>query len=160
MGTVKHDEIRQTVRQQYGQVAKSNSAGCGCDTTCCGTPTTSAEALGYSADDVGIVPEGANMGLGCGNPQAIAALKPGEVVLDLGSGGGFDCFLAARQVGDAGHVIGVDMTPEMIAKARANAHKSRLPKCRVPPWRNREFAGGGWHGGCHHLELCHQPFAR
>lgn len=124
MGTVKHDDIRQAVRQQYGQVAKSDSAGCGCDTTCCGTPTTSAETLGYTADDVGIVPEGANMGLGCGNPQAIAALKPGEIVLDLGSGGGFDCFLAARQVGDAGHVIGVDMTPEMISKARANAHKA------------------------------------
>jgi len=80
-------------------------------------------ALGYSAEDLASVPEGANMGLGCGNPQAIASLRAGETVLDLGSGGGFDCFLAARQVGAAGHVIGVDMTPDMISKARANAAK-------------------------------------
>jgi arsenite methyltransferase len=127
MNAVKNDEIRQAVRQQYGQVANSDAVGCGCGTTCCNTPTVSAEALsqglGYTADDVGTVPQGANMGLGCGNPQAIAALEAGEIVLDLGSGGGFDSFLAARQVGDAGHVIGVDMTPEMISKARANADK-------------------------------------
>ena len=77
--------------------------------------------MGYSAEELAAVPEGANLGLGCGNPQAIAALKPGEVVVDLGSGAGFDCFLAARQVGDAGHVIGVDMTHEMLKKARDNA---------------------------------------
>jgi SAM-dependent methyltransferase len=77
--------------------------------------------LGYSADDLSAVPEGANMGLGCGNPQALAALKPGQTVLDLGAGGGFDCFLAARQVGPRGRVIGVDMTPDMVSKARANA---------------------------------------
>lgn len=127
MNNVKHDEIRQIVRQQYGRVANADTGGCGCGTTCCDTPEVSAQArsygLGYTADDVGAVPEGANMGLGCGNPQAIAALKAGEVVLDLGSGGGFDCFLAARQVGEEGHVIGVDMTPEMISKARANADR-------------------------------------
>lgn len=119
------DEIRQAVRERYGRVAESGTAGCGCGPSCCDTPATGAgdisRGLGYGADDVDAVPPGANMGLGCGNPQAIAALRPGEVVLDLGSGGGFDCFLAARQVGDAGRVIGVDMTAAMVAKARANA---------------------------------------
>lgn len=138
MDSVKNDEIRQAVREQYGQVASRNSAGCGCGTDCCDAPSASADSLsqglGYTADDVATVPQGANMGLGCGNPQAIAALKPGEAVLDLGSGGGFDCFLAARQVGDTGHVIGVDMTPEMISKARANADKGG--------YRNVEFRLG------------------
>ncbi|MBZ0098290.1 MAG: methyltransferase domain-containing protein, partial [Taibaiella sp.] len=132
---MRNDEIRQAVRRRYGQVADSESAGCGCGTICCDASTPSAEAispeLGYSTDDVTSTPHGANMGLGCGNPQAIAALKAGEIVLDLGSGGGFDCFLAARQVGDAGHVIGVDMTPEMITKARANADQGN--------YRNVEF---------------------
>lgn len=136
MSEVKHDEIRQAVRQQYGQVAKSE--GCCCGPACCGTTTASADALsqtlGYSADETAVVPDGANMGLGCGNPQAIANLKDGETVLDLGSGGGFDCFLAARQVGDSGHVIGVDMTPAMVSKARANADKGG--------YRNVEFRLG------------------
>lgn len=127
MDTLKNDEIRQVVRQQYGRVAESGVAGCGTGSSCCGPSGMSAESLsqglGYSADDVTSVPQGANMGLGCGNPQAIAALKPGEVVLDLGSGGGFDCFLAARQVGEGGRVIGIDMTPAMLTKARANAQK-------------------------------------
>jgi SAM-dependent methyltransferase len=79
--------------------------------------------MGYSGDELASVPEGANLGLGCGNPQAIAALQPGETVLDLGSGGGFDCFLASKQVGEAGRVIGVDMTAEMIGKARDNARR-------------------------------------
>jgi SAM-dependent methyltransferase len=82
-----------------------------------------ARRMGYAADDLAAVPEGANLGLGCGNPQAIAAMKPGETVVDLGSGAGFDCFLAARQVGATGHVIGVDMTHEMLKKARENAAK-------------------------------------
>ncbi len=102
MDAVKNDSIRQAVRQQYGQVASSVGGGCG--TSCC-SPAASAESrsegVGYSAEEVGAVPQGANMGLGCGSPQAIAALMPGETVLDLGSGGGFDCFLAARQVGEA-----------------------------------------------------------
>lgn len=127
MDTLKNDEMRQAVRQQYGRVAASGAAGCATTSSCCGTSTASAEglsqALGYSADEIAAVPEGANMGLGCGNPQAIAGLKPGEVVLDLGSGGGFDCFLAARQVGETGCIIGVDMTPAMISKARANAQQ-------------------------------------
>ncbi len=127
MNTVKNDEVRQAVRRQYGIVAESNDPDCGCGPSCCSAPSADpvavAELLGYSAEEATAVPEGANMGLGCGNPQAIAALKPGETVLDLGSGGGFDCFLAARQVGENGKVIGVDMTPAMISKARGNAQK-------------------------------------
>jgi SAM-dependent methyltransferase len=125
----KNDEIRSAVRENYGKVAVAGRSGCGCSSSsCCGTPNdvTAADislGLGYSDQDVTVVPEGANMGLGCGNPQAIASLQPGETVLDLGSGGGFDCFLAARAVGDRGKVIGVDMTPEMITTARRNAEK-------------------------------------
>lgn len=132
MNTTQEDEIRAAVRKTYRQVAIS-PAGRESATSCCsGGPQDAVKAisagfLGYSQQDVDSVPEGANMGLGCGNPQAIAALKPGEVVLDLGSGGGFDCFLAARQVGDSGRVIGVDMTPEMVSKARANAVSGGYP---------------------------------
>ncbi len=130
MDKLKHDEIRGMVRENYGKIAASGQAGCGCSpSSCCGTPNNASAAdmsfrLGYSTEEVTAVPEGANMGLGCGNPQAIASLQPGETVLDLGSGGGFDCFLAARAVGDAGNVIGVDMTPEMISKSRRNAEKA------------------------------------
>lgn len=127
MKTMKNEAIRQAVRERYGQVARSNGVGCGGASGCCAGPSTNAEVvsqgLGYSANETSAVPEGANLGLGCGNPQAIAALRPGEVVLDLGSGAGFDCFLAARQVGDTGRVIGVDMTPDMVSRARANAEK-------------------------------------
>ena len=124
------DEIRGAVRKKYGEVATSGNAGCGCaDSSCCGTSqktlaTDISIDLGYSSQDVTGVPEGANMGLGCGNPQAIASLQSGETVLDLGSGGGFDCFLAARAVGENGYVIGVDMTPEMLTKARRNLEKT------------------------------------
>lgn len=116
------DQVRSAVRDLYGNVARSDGAvGCGCG------PTKEATlALGYSKEDLAAVPEGANLGLGCGNPQAIAALRPGETVLDLGSGGGFDCFLAARQVGETGHVIGVDMTPDMVSKARGNAGRAEV----------------------------------
>lgn len=126
---VRSDELRQAVRQTYGQIAQQNNA-CGCGPSCCtptaGTPGPAADValqLGYAAADLALVPEGANLGLGCGNPQAIAALKPGETVLDLGSGAGFDCFLAARAVGETGRVIGVDMTHEMLARAQANAQQ-------------------------------------
>jgi arsenite methyltransferase len=112
------DQIRTSVRERYGAVAQKQGTECGCSSSCC-TPS-----LGYTAEEMTAAPEGANLGLGCGNPQAIASLKPGETVLDLGSGGGFDCFLAARAVGESGKVIGVDMTHEMIALARANAAKS------------------------------------
>lgn len=132
MDNQNNDEIRSAVRENYGKIAVSGLASCGCSTSsCCGTSkeVTAADisrGLGYSSEDVTAVPEGANMGLGCGNPQAIATLKPGETVLDLGSGGGFDSFLAARAVGDKGHVIGVDMTPEMVTKSRRNAEKVNL----------------------------------
>jgi len=121
MSQAKNDAVIELVRQRYSQAAEAD--GCGCAPSCCGTaaPDAVSQALGYSASDIAAVPAGANLGLGCGNPQAIAALKPGETVLDLGSGAGFDCFLAAQQVGASGRVIGVDMTPAMVSKARANA---------------------------------------
>jgi SAM-dependent methyltransferase len=117
------DEIRTAVRNAYGDIAAQGDTGCGCG---CGdsaavSPERLAAQMGYSDSDVATAPAGANLGLGCGNPQAIASLRKGETVVDLGAGAGFDCFLAAQQVGDSGHVIGVDMTPEMISKARGNA---------------------------------------
>jgi len=129
-----HDAHRQSVREAYARVAKANSEGqaCGVGASCCGTSDDGAinalisTRLGYSQADLDRVPSGADMGLGCGNPKAIAALKPGEVVVDLGAGGGFDCFLAAHEVGRGGHVIGVDMTPDMLSKARANALKGKF----------------------------------
>jgi SAM-dependent methyltransferase len=122
------DEIRTAVRSAYGQIAVEGQTGCGCG---CGeesvvSPEPPAAAIGYSSSEIASVPEGANLGLGCGNPGAIASLQPGETVVDLGAGGGFDCFLAAQQVGESGRVIGVDMTPEMVTKARENAHKAGL----------------------------------
>lgn len=126
MPATEQDTIRQQVREAYGTIARSG--GCGCGPSCCTPGETSgadilSQGIGYSAEDTAAVPEGANLGLGCGNPQAIAALKPGETVLDLGSGAGFDAFLAARAVGPTGRVIGVDMTPDMLSRARANAIK-------------------------------------
>ncbi len=119
-------EIRQAVRERYAGVATRDEPCCG--PSCCGASGTSAvedvsRSIGYSEDDLQAVPEDANLGLGCGNPTAIASLEPGQTVLDLGSGAGIDCFLAAGQVGPTGRVIGVDMTPEMIARARANAEQ-------------------------------------
>jgi SAM-dependent methyltransferase len=116
------------VRARYGGVAAASEGSCfaAAAASCCGdaaprTPAEKSRQMGYSEAELAAAPDGANLGLGCGNPQAIAALKPGEVVVDLGSGAGFDCFLAARQVGETGHVIGVDMTHEMLKKARENA---------------------------------------
>lgn len=117
-----NDEVRAAVREQYGSVARATTEA-SCAPGCCGPSAGASLKLGYSAEDLAAVPEGANMGLGCGNPQAIAALSPGETVLDLGAGGGFDCFLAATRVGPTGRVIGVDMTADMVSKARANAQK-------------------------------------
>jgi SAM-dependent methyltransferase len=129
MGTKNSEHIRRSVRSRYGQIAKQRTSGCGCSpiSSCCsgarGPIEKISQALGYTKEQLYSVPEGANMGLGCGNPQAIASLKQGETVLDLGSGGGFDCFLAAKAVGESGRVIGVDMTADMVSKARQNAEK-------------------------------------
>ncbi len=117
------EEIRKFVRERYAGIASQGGPCCG-PAACCGDPGTASDAsrkAGYSEDEIRSVPEGANLGLGCGNPTALASLQEGETVLDLGSGAGFDCFLAAREVGQKGRVIGVDMTPEMIEKARGNA---------------------------------------
>lgn len=123
------NKIRKLVSENYGAIAagkmKSSCCASGCD--CESTPaklSNSMRKLGYSCDDVMSIPSGAGMSLGCGNPLAIAALQPGETVLDLGSGAGFDCFLARKRVGRNGHVIGVDMTIEMLALARKNAENS------------------------------------
>ena len=127
------DEIRQNVRESYSQVAEAsnNSSCCGTESSCCGVSDDAAinalvsTRLGYSEDDLDTVPVGADMGLGCGNPRAIASIKTGETILDLGSGGGFDCFLAAAETGETGVVIGIDMTPTMISKSRDNAAKGK-----------------------------------
>ena len=123
---LENEAVRQKVRKGYGQIAVTEqSSCCGSSVSCCGSSPAAAEELvrhiGYSTDDLAVLPEGANMGLSCGNPTAIAALQPGEVVLDLGAGGGFDVFIAGRKLGATGRAIGVDMTPEMLAKARRNA---------------------------------------
>jgi SAM-dependent methyltransferase len=123
------DELKTAARDRYGAVARGQGTECGCSSSYCGgtaSASETSESLGYSAEEMASVPEGSDLGLGCGNPQAIAALKPGETVLDLGSGGGFDCFLAARAVGSEGRVIGVDMTADMITLARKNAQKSGI----------------------------------
>jgi arsenite methyltransferase len=112
-------DVRSTIRDKYAAVASGGSCGCGC---CGGEPGDEAAlgALGYTDEQRAAIPAGADLGLGCGNPIAHAGLVAGETVLDLGSGGGIDCFLAAREVGPGGHVIGVDMTPAMVERARAN----------------------------------------
>jgi SAM-dependent methyltransferase len=116
------DQVRIVVREHYGRVAETNGA-CGCAPGCCGPSAETSVRLGYTHDELASVPGGADMGLGCGTPHAIAELRPGETVLDLGSGGGLDAFLAAKQVGPTGHVIGVDMTAAMVTKSRENAEK-------------------------------------
>lgn len=123
MTTLTGDQARETIREHYGEVARTNGS-CGCGTGCCGSSPGSSLDLGYSEAEIGTLPQGADMGLGCGTPLAFARLRAGETVLDLGSGGGIDCFLAARQVGAQGRIIGVDMTPEMLAKARDNAART------------------------------------
>jgi arsenite methyltransferase len=144
MKNANHDEIRQAVRKAYEKVALAYSSTeisqeascCGPSNNCVGVSCGSSDsdsvleqmssAMGYTETDINSVPVGSNMGLGCGNPVAIASLKSGETVVDLGSGGGFDCFLAAKKVGKTGLVIGVDMTPEMVSKARKNTIKMNL----------------------------------
>lgn len=123
MAEQEHDVLRESVRNRYGSIASAGGSCCGASSCCGATPdlVEHAEKLGYAIDEMGGLPQGADMGLGCGNPHAIANLKEGETVLDLGSGGGLDCFLASPRVGPSGRVIGIDMTPEMVQKARANA---------------------------------------
>jgi arsenite methyltransferase len=116
------ENVRKMVRKGYGKIAKAQKSNCGCG---CGSLQNVSEQIGYSKDDLNAVPEGANLNLGCGNPVALASLKEGETVIDLGSGGGLDCFLAANKVGPKGKVIGIDMTPEMLDKARTNLRKSK-----------------------------------
>jgi len=123
-----NETIKERVREGYGRIARGQlSSCCGGGSSCCGggiSSRTIGERIGYSPEELEVAPEGANLGLGCGNPVALAALAEGQTVLDLGSGAGFDCFLAARAVGPTGRVIGVDMTPEMIVRARANAERA------------------------------------
>lgn len=126
---MKGNDIRKEVKKKYGRIA-AGAGSCGCSSAgCCGSSPSAEElsaSVGYTPEELAVLPEGANLGLGCGNPVALASLQTGETVLDLGSGGGIDCFLAARQVGPSGRVIGVDMTAEMIRLARENLKKSGL----------------------------------
>ena len=134
---MEHQDIKNKVKEGYGRVAMENRPCCGAPSSCCGSNAsiqTIGEMIGYSKEEMNRVPEGANLGLGCGNPVALASLKEGQTVLDLGSGAGFDCFLAAKAVGEQGRVIGVDMTPEMVKKAWENAKKGG--------YRNVEFRLG------------------
>ncbi len=127
--------VKKLVRKGYAAVATKKSSGCGCGSSCCGGSAEGMSSrVGYSEKEMKAVPDGSNLGLGCGNPVALASLRKGETVLDLGSGAGFDCFLAAAKVGSKGRVIGVDMTPEMLDKARENAKKGG--------YRNVEFRLG------------------
>ncbi len=123
---MKDKKIKKVVREGYAKIAKEKSSCCTPVTSCCGSTDVAqdiSKKMGYTEEDLKTVPEGANLGLGCGNPIALASLKEGETVLDLGSGAGFDCFLAAQKVGEKGKVIGVDMTSEMVEKASENAKK-------------------------------------
>ena len=123
---MRKEEIKKVVREGYAKIAKQDSSCCAPVNSCCGSTDLAQDigkSIGYTEEELKAVPEGANLGLGCGNPVALASLRKGETVLDLGSGAGVDCFLAADKVGENGRVIGVDMTPEMIERARENARK-------------------------------------
>jgi len=125
---MREERIKKAVREGYANIAKKKGSCCDQTASCCDSAIGEeiSKRIGYTEEDLKSIPQGANLGLGCGNPVAFASLKEGETVLDLGSGAGLDCFLAAKKVGEKGHVIGVDMTPEMIDKARLNAGKSGL----------------------------------
>jgi SAM-dependent methyltransferase len=134
---MKDEEIKKVVRKNYADIAKQNKSCCGPQvpvnptkaSSCCGAPPTASDMskkMGYSEEELSKLPEGANLGLGCGNPVALASLKEGDTYVDLGSGAGIDCFLAADKVGESGKVIGIDMTPEMIDRARENAKKAGI----------------------------------
>lgn len=140
---MREEETRKVVREGYARIAKQGASCCAPASSCCGSIDLAQDIsrnIGYSEEELKAVPEGANLGLGCGNPVALASLQEGDTVLDLGSGAGFDCFLAANKVGKDGRVIGVDMTPEMIEKARENARRGdygnvefRLGEIENPP---------------------------
>ena len=136
------EKLKEAVRSSYGAIARGEQTGCDVaksarsdDSSCCGPScwdsSSPSEGWGYGEGELGTLPEGADLGLGCGNPGAIAALEPGETVLDLGSGAGIDCFLAARKVGPTGHVIGVDMTPDMITLANKNARDANVTNVEI-----------------------------
>jgi arsenite methyltransferase len=135
---LKQEEIKRAVKDGYGKIARENGSCClPVNSCCCGNSKLTANIaknIGYTEKELQAVPKGANLGLGCGNPVALSSLREGETVIDLGSGAGFDCFLAAKKVGETGKVIGVDMTPEMIEKAQENARKGN--------YRNVEFRLG------------------
>jgi SAM-dependent methyltransferase len=139
--SMKEIDVKKVVREKYGEAARTGSSCCGPAGSCDSAADVSTR-IGYSETELQSIPEGANLGLGCGNPTALASLKPGETVLDLGSGAGIDCFLTAKEVGETGTAIGVDMTPEMVYRARENAKKAGI--------RNVEFRLG---------ELEHLPVA-
>ncbi len=130
---MENDQVRKAVREGYARRAQGGTSCCS-RAGCCGTPTSASDALGYSKEELRSIPADADLGLGCGNPTSLAGLRKGDVVLDLGSGAGIDCFLAARIVGEEGHVIGVDMTPEMVDRARESA--------RTHQFENVEFRLG------------------
>ncbi|MBN1384130.1 MAG: arsenite methyltransferase [Elusimicrobia bacterium] len=134
---MKKENVKQKIREGYAKIVKENSSCCcGPATSCCRSESAAeiSKNLGYTDKEISGIPDGANLGLGCGNPTALASLKKGEIVLDLGSGAGFDCFLAANRVGETGKIIGVDMTPEMVQRASVNARKNG--------YRNVEFLLG------------------
>lgn len=127
---MKEDKIKKAVREGYAKIAKQDSSCCPPTASCCGGTDLAqdiSQNIGYTEEELKAVPQGANLGLGCGNPLALASVKAGETVLDLGSGAGFDCFLAANRVGEKGRVIGIDMTPEMVERARENARQGNYP---------------------------------
>ncbi|MDH5596267.1 MAG: arsenite methyltransferase [Candidatus Bathyarchaeota archaeon] len=134
---MEEEKIKKVVREGYAKIAKTEDSCCGSTVSCCDSTNLHEEIskkIGYAEEELRSVPEGANLGLGCGNPVVLASLKKGETVLDLGSGAGLDCFLAANKVGEKGRVIGVDMTPEMIDKARENTRENN--------YKNVEFRLG------------------
>jgi arsenite methyltransferase len=137
MKAIANEKIRRTVRQHYAEAATKRTSCCESpdgSSSCCGSARKDSSRFAYSENEIRDIPEGSNLGLGCGNPLAIEQVQPGETILDLGSGGGIDCFLAAIRVGDAGRVIGIDMTPDMVSTARENAEKKR--------YKNVEFRLG------------------
>ena len=132
---MEEEKVKKIVREGYAKIAKKEKSCSNAPTSCCSNGSDVSKEItrriGYTEQEIGSVPEGANLGLGCGNPVALASLKKGQTVLDLGSGGGFDCFLAANRVGKDGKVIGVDMTPEMIDKARENARRGKYENVEI-----------------------------